>query len=325
MKRRDLLLSFAAVPALFSGRSLKYFSRFERGSFAIDANRIRFFVPHLKERFSIMFIADTHLFRDDARGADFVQYSARMSKAYNQTKHFQTGEITHPEECFQKTLALAQTDGVSLVALIGDIVSFPSEAAIDWVGQQLKTVNLPYVYVAGNHDWHYEGMPGTLAELRNTWAHKRLSPLYQGANPLMTSREINGVRFVALDNSTYEISPEQLAFFEKEVATEKPIVLMIHIPLYAPERPVSFGCGHPEWGAKADRSHELERRPRWPETGHTTTTMRFYKEVTHSPNVIGVLAGHTHKQTLDVINGLPQIITPANATGGYLKVEFVPV
>lgn len=321
MKRRDLLSSLAVAPFL-GNNSTSALS--ERGSFAIDANQVRFFNAAIRERFRIMFIADTHLFIDDARGEPYQQYSGRMAKAYNQTKHFQTNEPTNPEKCFQETLSIAQKEGVSLVALIGDIMSFPSEAAVDWVSQQLKTAALPYVYTAGNHDWHYEGMAGSVTELRETWTKKRLSPLYQGGNPLMTVREINGVRFVVIDNSTFEILPEQLAFFQKEVATGKPLVLLVHIPLYAPERSTGFGCGHPNWNAKNDRSYQLERRPQWPEAGHSEVTFRFHKEVMNAPNLLGILAGHTHRQSLDVINGLPQIVTYPNATGGYLKVEFIP-
>ena len=321
MKRRELLASLAVAPFL-GNKSTSALS--ERGTFAIDANRIRFFNAAVRERFSILFIADTHLFMDDARGESYQQYSARMAKAYNQTKHFQTGEATNPAECFQQTLAIAKNEGVSLIALIGDIMSFPSEAAIDWVSQQLKTTNLPYVYVAGNHDWHYEGMPGTVTELRDTWTKKRLSPLYQGEHPLMTVREINGVRFVVIDNSIYEILPEQLTFFRKEVATGKPLVLLVHIPLYAPERTLGFGCGHPDWSAKNDKNYQLERRSQWPEAGHSEVTKTFHKEVMNAPNLLGIFAGHTHKQTLDVMNGLPQIVTNPNFTGAYLKVEFIP-
>lgn len=325
MNRRESILSLAAASCGLRFSNAETLRGTERQStFAIDGNHIRFYHADIRERFSIMTLADTHLFRDDDRGNAYKEYSERMAKAYNQTKHFQTKEATNPEECFERTLAIAQKEDVKLVALIGDIVSFPSEAAIEWVAEQLKKVKLPYLYVAGNHDWHYEGMSGSIASLRETWIQKRLLPLYQTDNPMMTVREINGVRLVALDNSNYQITAEQLAFFQKEVATGKPLVLMVHIPLYAPERSVGFGCGHPEWGAKTDKNYELERREQWPKLGHTATTISFYKSVLKAPNLLGVLAGHKHEQTLDVMNGLPQIVTYANATGGYLKVDFIP-
>jgi len=324
MNRRNILKSGIALAGA-SGLKLPHFvAEPNRGSFALDGNIMRFYHPAIKERFNITMLADTHLFKDDERGIPFQQFSGRMAKAYNQTKHFQTGDSTNPEECFHKTLEIAQQGDTKLLAMIGDIFSFPSEAAIEWVAAEVRQSKLPYLYVAGNHDWHYEGMEGSSHSLRDTWTNKRLKAIYQNDHPLMTVREISGVRFLALDNSTYQITPEQLAFFRKEVATQKPIVLMVHIPLYAPERSLGFGCGHPNWNAQNDKNHQLERREQWPNSGHTQTTLQFHKEVFSAPTLLGILAGHTHKPTLDVVNGIPQVVTPPNAMGGFLKVELVP-
>ena len=324
MNRRNILKSGIAFVGAAGLKNSNVVAEQNRGSFALDGNVIRFYHPAIKERFNITMLADTHLFKDDERGGPFQEFSGRMAKAYNQTIHFQTGAATNPEESFRKTLEIAKQDQSKLVALIGDIFSFPSEAAVEWVASQLKEAQLPHLYVTGNHDWHYEGMEGSSHSLRDTWTQKRLRPIYQNDHPLMTVREISGVRFLALDNSTYQITPEQLAFFRKEVASQQPLVLMVHIPLYAPERSLGFGCGHPKWNAQNDKNYQLERRERWPETGHSQTTMQFHKEVFSCPNLLGILAGHTHKPTLDVVNGIPQVITPPNATGGYLKVEGIP-
>ena len=196
--------------------------RSERGSFALDGNHVRFFNSAIEKPFQITMLADTHLFTDDMRGDAYKDYSARMARAYNETKHFRTGLPTNPEEGFSEALSIAQDEQSQLVALIGDIVSFPSEAGIEWALGQLKQAGLPYLYTAGNHDWHYEGMPGPHADLRTTWCEKRLKPLYQGENPLMGVRLINGVRFVSIDNSNYEILPEQLAFFKSRRLSSSP-------------------------------------------------------------------------------------------------------
>lgn len=291
--------------------------------FAQDDVRVRFFREDGGGGFKVLMIADTHLFTDDARGEPYRAFSGRMAKAYNVTKHFKTGQPTHPQEALVQALALAKEQRVDLVALVGDIVSFPSEAAVEWVGSRLAECGLPHVYVAGNHDWHYEGMEGTLASLRDTWIGRRLAPLYQGANPLHHSKVVNGIRFVVIDNSTYEILPEQLRFYRDQARHKEPMVLMVHIPLYAPGRSVGFGCGHPEWGAKSDRNSELERRPRWPVEGHTRTTMAFHREVFSTPHLLGIFAGHIHKPSLDVYRGIPQFVTDANAMGAYLMLEFV--
>lgn len=300
-------------------------SVFPRGSFAVDANQVRFFTPAVSKPIRVLVAADTHLFADDERGKPYREFSGRMAAAYNQTEHFQTGEATNPNKSFERILERAKEKEVDMLALVGDIFSFPSEAAIDWVGEKLNDSGLRYFYVAGNHDWHYEGMPGTLEELRATWIDKRLKPLYQRHDPLMAAYDVGEVRFLAIDNSHYQILPKQLDFFRSQVATGKPLVLTLHIPLFAPGRSMGFGCGNPDWGSKMDRNFELERRPRWPETGHTEATLSFHREVFAASNVLGVFAGHIHRNSVDVINGIPQFVTDDNASGAYLDVEFLPV
>ena len=75
----------------------------------------------------------------------------------------------------------------------------------------------------------------------------------------------------------------------------------------------------------SDRSFELERRPKWPENGHTQTTLDFYKKVFDAPNLMGIFAGHKHRNSIEVIKGKPQIVSDDNASGGYLDIDFLPL
>lgn len=328
MKRRSFLKgSTTAIAGL--GLSMSSFTKPNKKSVevcaTIDQQIVSFYAETIKDPIKVIHIADTHLFKDDERGIPYQEYSNRMAKAYNQTKHFQTGIKTNPEEAFEQTLALAKEINADVITLIGDIFSFPSEAAIEWVLAKLKATGIPYIYVAGNHDWHYEGMEGTLESLRDIWINERLLPLYQGNHPLMAAYDINGVRFLAIDNSTYQINEEQLTFFNEHVASEMPLVLLIHIPMYAPGKKISFGCGNPNWGAATDRNFELERRPKWPETGHSQTTLDFHKKVFDAPNLIGIFTGHIHRNSIEMIKGKPQIVADDNASGGYLDINFLPM
>lgn len=332
MKRRALVRSVAlsTIGLSLSKQSLSTIKEStglrdkNKGSFSMDGNKIRFTHPMVSKPFSITMLADTHLFRDDTRGEMYSPYSKRMAKAYNQTKHYQTGRDINPEIAFEETIQLAKDQNSSLLALVGDIFSYPSEAAIDWVLDRLKNTDIPYVYTAGNHDWHYEGMEGSSEQLRDTWIKKRLLPFYQGRDPYKQKIEMNGINLVILDNSTYEINEEQLRFLKDCMAENKPIVLMVHIPLYASGRNLGFGCGHPQWNAKNDKSYTLERRLPWRETGHTTSTLKFYDIVFSSNNILGILTGHIHNQSIDIINGIPQIVAEANAEGGFLHINFLP-
>ncbi|GLR19189.1 hypothetical protein GCM10007940_38050 [Portibacter lacus] len=95
--------------------------------------------------------------------------------------------------------------------------------------------------------------------------------------------------------------------------------------MYAPGKKIYFGCGNPNWGAAADGIYKIERRPQWSESGHTKTTFSFHKEVFSAPNILGVFAGHIHRNSVEVVNGKPQIITDDNASGAFLDVDFLPL
>ena len=291
----------------------------------MDLEKVSFYSNIIKKKIKIIHIADTHLFMDDERGIPFLNYSGRMAKAYNQTKHFKTRENTNPEKAFEEAIAFAKESNADVITLIGDIFSFPSELAIEWALSKIEAIGIPYIYIAGNHDWHYEGMNGKLESLRDKWIEKRLMPLYQGNNPLMSAYDIKGIRFIAIDNSTYEINDKQLAFFSEQVESDIPLVLLIHIPLYAPGKNIYYGCGNPFWGAATDDNFELERRPKWPENGHTKTTFEFYKKVFDSSNLIGIFAGHIHQNSIEIIKGKPQIVSDDNASGAYLDIDLNPM
>jgi predicted MPP superfamily phosphohydrolase len=327
MKRRNFI-NTAALAGLgltfssFDTHSAKKNKKTIRGAFSQNDNQVSIYTNAQVKPSRVFHITDTHLSMDDERGNQYQEFSKRMAGAYKSNSHFKTNEKYTTQESFEQTLKLAKKQDVDFLTLTGDIFSFPSEAAVDWTLQKLNDTGIPFAYVAGNHDWHYEGMKGSSKQLRDTWTEKHLKPMYQGNNPLFAAYDFRGVRYVSIDNSTYEILPEQLNFFKQQVNSNVPMVLMMHIPLYMPGRSRGFGCANPEWGAKADRNFELERREKWREGGHTKVTFDFYDEVFAAPNLLCVLAGHTHHQSLDIKNGIPQIVSAHNATGYFADIQI---
>lgn len=293
-------------------------------TFVTNAAKVEIYSPEVEDTVRLMLISDTHLWKSDHREEPFQQYSKRMAQAYHETKHYETGEPTTPEASFVKTLALATEKKVDAIALLGDIVSYPSEYAIGWAKKQLDQTGIPYYYTCGNHDWHYEGMKGSSKDLRDIWIQKRLLPLYGDVHPLMYSVEIKGVKILMIDNSILEILPEQLAFFRQEEKEGKPMLLMMHVPLYAPGRKVHYAIGHPDWNAANDKGYRAERRERWPESGHKPETYAFYEAVTRSSQLLASFSGHTHAQGVDIIQGIPHFNIRENASGAYVEVVIMP-
>jgi len=53
------------------------------------------------------------------------------------------------------------------------------------------------------------------------------------------------------------------------------------------------------------------------------TTFKFYNEVFNASNLLGIFTGHIHKNSIEIINGKPQIVSDDNASGGYLDIDFL--
>ncbi|MBQ8553145.1 MAG: metallophosphoesterase [Alistipes sp.] len=315
-------LTLAILPQLLSG-----LQRAKPGPEVIYSStgpNINIYSSAVSDTVRLMVFADTHLWMSDEREEPYREYSARMAGAYHSVKHFQTGAPTTPEESFLATIRLAQQRGVDAIAMLGDIVSYPSERGVEWIGEVLDTVAIPCYYTSGNHDWHYEGMEGSSESLREKWRGERLMSLFGDNDPDAYTVEVKGVRLLLVDDSNYKITPEQRDAVAAEVKSGKPFILMHHIPFYAPSRSVSFGIGHPEWSAATDKNYKIERREQWPAEGHTEVDYEFYDLATSAPNLLASIAGHVHSYGVDIIHGRPHYTVGANAQGAYYIVNIMP-
>lgn len=282
-------------------------------------DRFTFVSPRVGASVRFFLVGDTHMTVNDDRGNDYLRYTRRMGGEQRESRQ--------ETESFKRTLADAKAAGVDLVALVGDQISFPTHAGVEFMRRELDASGVPWLYTSGNHDWHFEGMSGAEKDLRDRYEREILAPMYPDVeNPLCFTREIKGVRFVAIDDSTNEILPEQLAYWRREVSTGKPLVLLMHIPLYIPGYTVAEGAvGHPEWGAKTDPYYLIERRPQWP-PGPSATTLTFRDEVFAAPNLLGVFTGHVHQlQVATAETGAVQTACESNRKGAKrIDVSILP-
>ena len=260
--------------------------------------------PMVKEPLSFTVIADTHLALIDDRDAAWRDHAKRMMQWPGREKDLDAA------------FAAARKHGAELVALAGDMFSFPSLANIESLSRRMAGSGLDCRYIAGNHDWHFEGTPGTDDEQRAEWIAKRMSGLYRGEDPSGYSVMKRGVRFVFLDNTTYLISPRQLAFVRQELAKGDPTVFVMHVPFYMNPQSAIDTLAHPRWGAATDVNWKTERRLRWREDGQSAESFALRELVFSSPNTVAVFAGHEHDLQVGCERGVPQIVVPKNQGSG---------
>lgn len=275
-------------------------------NWSYDGKVVRIPCPGVQGSLRAWVIGDTHFALRDARDDAYADYYRRM------------GQWCPKKEPFEKMLAKAQAEKPDVLLLVGDIISFPTLANIEYVKGRLDGCGVPWFYVAGNHDWHFEGVPGSDIAQRAEWTKRRLTPLYQGADPLMASRVVKGVRIVAIDNSVYHVLPEQVAFWKAEAAKGDPIALMMHIPFWHPGWSVCT-CACPTWGAATDPYPDIERRERWAER-LLPSTFEFRDAVYSTPNLVGVFTGHEHCLQFACEAGQNFFTVPSNRNGDFLKV-----
>lgn len=282
-------------------------------------NHTKFILKDNNKTFKIMHITDSHITVPDAKDSLIWDKCKRMHKAFENTKSHVSKKNVSRENAFQMLIDQAKKLKVDIIVLTGDIINYPSEKSVNFVYNTLKNKEIPYLYVAGNHDWHLEGSPGSSEKLRDEALHI-LKPLYQHKNPLYNATLINGINFICIDNSTYQISKKQLTFLKNEIRKGYPIVLLMHIPVYT-----SFGIqltmGNPAWGADIDKSYIIEKRERWSKEGNTTTTKEFYQLIMNTPDII-VLSGHIHTNSMEIENNLIQFTTGLSRDGHYRIIEF---
>ena len=268
-------------------------------------------VPGVRENVRVFHVTDTHLPLHDSRDDAYASNYARMA----------VGGAS--KATFSEMLAKAKSVQADLVVLTGDIISFPTLANVEFAAEELRKSGLDWIYTAGNHDWHFEGVPSSDAAQREEWIPKRLMPLYGAdVDPLAYSKVVKGIRFVAIDNSIYHVTERQLAFWRSEIAKGDPTVLLMHIPLWMDGFEICT-CGNPNWGAAADRIWEIERREKWAER-QSAESFALRSDVLEAPNLIAVLTGHLHRWMSASHNGRLMFSAPHGKDGFACDIRIAP-
>lgn len=145
------------------------------------------------------------------------------------------GTFTSAAAKLRSQLGKGRQEGAQLVAHTGDLVNFPSPKAVAHVQALVAEAGIPFLYVAGNHDWAYSAGGGSgrlagsvgpchrvtqetvglagLEEMRAREIGGPLAPLF-GDRPGLawtSTSDAGGLRFVGLDNSHYQVDDAQHA------------------------------------------------------------------------------------------------------------------
>lgn len=248
--------------------------------------------------FTFIHASDTHLTRADERDDQ-----RKLDLAKSRT-------LTFPE-AEEGFAALSAMPRDTLITHTGDLLDFVSAANIDAAREFTSTHDC--FFAAGNHEFSlYVGEAWEDAAYRRQ-SFKKVQAAFK--NPIRYAmRRVNGVRFVAIDNSYYLIDPWQLDALEWEVEYNEPIILFMHTPLYAPDlaenemlvkkNPCAYLMGAPE--ELLETYEPYRRRQQTPDK----TTLDAIRFITTEPMIKAVFTGHLHTNfTSQVTDRLTQYVT----------------
>ncbi|MDP6038471.1 MAG: metallophosphoesterase family protein [Candidatus Latescibacteria bacterium] len=269
-------------------------------------------IESLQSPMRMLHITDAHVACIDDRDAEHQEAC----------EHYRKQKESN-EPLFHTLMAEASSMSLDLVALTGDITHYPAQAAIESISKAISQVDVPVLYTSGNHDWWYPHITGR-EELRSVW-WPTLDPLTNG-QPSHASHTIGGIQFLLVDDSTYQVNEEQLAFVQTSLKTELPTVLLTHIPISLPtlrDRTIE------KWRDPiliADPNWPVERRDRWRTGADLPSTLEFARTLASAENLVAVFCGHIHFDHTDALtrHAVQYVGSPGFESGKRL-VEFLPL
>jgi len=288
MTRREFVLGATSLAGVACYGKLQGFA-------PLSLKRVRIAVG-AERPFKAVHVSDSHLTFVDASEKDPRKVELAAARA---------GSMGYGSRYLAEAAAAAEREG-ALLLHTGDMIDFVSNANLKYAEKTFGAGD--WIVCAGNHEYsRYVG------EAKEDAAYKqgscdRVAKHYPN-DLAFYSRVVSGVNFVALDDVYYNFTEDQLARMEKEVAKGLPIVMMCHVPLYAPKhyeaqmRATNGVCAYqtgvpPElvdtWKKERDYPPETLWRDRRVQQRPDAATQEFVKYVKAQPLLKAVVCGHCH-------------------------------
>lgn len=252
----------------------------------------------LEKPVGFLHISDTHLPKDDPADEKNGEFRAKA------------------EADLIEALEYADRNGL-YVLHTGDIMTY-------WNEKNLKTIDRlfggrDYIFAVGNHDFCHEG--GYFDDPENIERNIKLVAPHFPHNLVFYAKVIGGVNVVSVLNGFFRISEGQLEMLRAEVAKGYPVILCMHVPFFTQEhaaaRLARGNCAHllaptEEYLACYPEKFQFQRADEM--------TLRAMEYIKSEPAIKAIIAGHTHMNWEEVLDGgTIQIVTAGTFEGGYAR------
>ena len=236
--------------------------------------------------FSILHISDTHL---SAAYPNEANAEGKLKSMERRTRLFGGRQ----EAALCDSLEWAKKN-VEYVLHTGDLIDWQSDANFDLVKKHFGKTMFGSM---GNHEF-YTYLPGE----KHTWQEpfkERSWSILRAAYPVdprFSSKVLNGVNFVCMDDVFGTVQPDQVELFHAEVKKGLPIILCMHVPFFTHH---IWRASAKFWSYCGKRLSEMPPEPKMPGGDYgrqlkDPTTRGFVDYLKTEKLLKGILAGHLH-------------------------------
>lgn len=249
--------------------------------------------------FSLLHISDNHLTLADSRDGQ-----KKISLAEKRFHGF-----PHAEDELASASKYAREHGC-IITHTGDLIDFVSYANLDRARK--FTDENDCIMTAGNHEFSlYVGEAKEDENYRNI-SLERVQRSFKN-NIRFSSRLVNGVNIIALDNSYYRIDLWQLVRLKEEINKAFPAILMLHTPLYNEEIynfAVKGNHDEPAYLMCVPEEKMSGYSPeRYEQQKEDTVTREAYRYISESRKIKAILSGHLHHDfETELFGSIPQFV-----------------
>ena len=246
---------------------------------------------------TICHFSDVHLTAyDDLSTPEEKERALKDTQGWMDTRRYfaekhgcPTGEAQMADSRLQleRLLSLANTTDAAVIT--GDVMNNVTPADIRATEAGFSALRVPFVAVCGNHEPAHLLPDGML-----------LSVMKQPVSVV----DLGDLQLVGVDNADRVITPDQLAQIEALLATGKPTVLALHVPMLNEENyGAVYSCG------EYFRMHDYDGCPQ------ENYRLRDLVTAADSP-VVAVMSGHLHFTCISTFsNGVKQYGVSQGITG----------
>lgn len=271
-------------------------------------------IEGLKNEYNFLFLTDSHMIVPDGKDSEEVrEYSEKRLQEFGQAGT--AGEGTFAEQ-FPLWIRAANEKKMDALLLGGDVIDYPSKSNLQYLKESLGSLEIPYLYTMGNHDWTYPW------EYMTEEGKKKYLPEFlpfMENNEAIHCLEYEDLIIAAVDNSTNQINPQAMEEYEKILKKGKPVIVMLHVPLLTQS---ALTKAKESWKEGAVILGGGNYGGIYPDE----ISSKFIEMTTaeNSP-VAAVLAGHVHFQDRDMINSrIVQIVGDAGFRGKATVIRVKP-